>query len=104
MKRAGKVLLQSVPDEVELEKLKANLMSISPLILDIKEFHVWSLTPHSNRVATCKIVLDQQVKSERQIAPLLVEAKYKFLDQNIKCSTIQPIFTANEDDASQSTS
>lgn len=93
MKRAGWVLLQSVPDGVDLNQLEASLKAISPLIVEVKNLHVWSLTPRSNRVATCNLLINRSsIESEKHLSELLKEAKLRFLLQNIKCSTIQPTF------------
>lgn len=93
MKKAGKVLLQSAPSEIDVEALRAKLKSANELIVDIRELHVWSLTSRSNRVATCHVVLSRNsIHSENQLSILLDEVKFKFLEDNIKCSTIQPIF------------
>lgn len=93
VKKAGKVLLQSAPDGVNLDRLEKDLLATSPLVMEVNNLHVWSLTPRSNRVATCELVLDKsQVQDDRRIIEQIIsEAKFKFLDQNIKCTTVEPI-------------
>lgn len=92
MKKAGKVLLQTAPDQVDLAALEVELKSVSPLIQDIQELHVWSLTPRSNRVATCKLVLElRHIESEKHLTVLLAKIRQKFLEQNIRCTTIEPV-------------
>ena len=103
VKKAGKVLLQTAPDGVDLVKLERKLKTCSPHILDVQDLHVWSLTPRSNRVATCRIVLDRiQVRGGAQVARIVNEAKFKFLDQNIRCTTIEPVFNSCEKPTSSS--
>lgn len=93
MKKAGKVLLQSAPNDIDVEAVKANLKSANELIVDIQELHIWSLTASSNRVATCHVVLNRDsIHSKNQLCILLKEIEFKFLEHNIKCSTIQPVF------------
>lgn len=84
-------MLQTAPEKVNLERLKSDLMSISPSIIRIDELRVWSLTSRTNRIATCHLVLDRSNSTtEHQISKLLSEAKSKFLKQDIKCLTIEP--------------
>lgn len=92
MKKASKILLQGVPEGVDLTKLETSLRSVSNLIVDIKDIHVWSLTSKSNRVGTCNLIFNQTILETKQLAKILNEARLKFLDQNIKCCTIQPSF------------
>lgn len=98
MKKAGKVLLQSAPNEIDVTRLKENLKSANELIVDIQELHIWSLTTNNNRVATCRVVLNRdRVSNEDQLSIILGQLKAKFLDDNIKCSTIQPVFSETLD-------
>lgn len=96
MKKASKILLQGVPEGVDLAKLETSLKSISNLIVDIKDIHVWSLTSKSNRVGTCNLIFNQTFPDTKQLAKILNEARQKFLEQNIKCCTIQPTFVVEE--------
>lgn len=99
MKKAGRVLLQTVPDGVDLVKLEKELVATSPYIMRVNNLHVWSLTSRSNRIATCEIVLDKsQVSSEKQVEHIISEARYKFLDQNIKCTTIEPLLKGRDEE------
>uniref|UniRef100_A0A6G1SL57 Zinc transporter 1 n=1 Tax=Aceria tosichella TaxID=561515 RepID=A0A6G1SL57_9ACAR len=96
MKKAGKILLQSVPDGVDLDELTRELIACGSVgdILEVTELRVWSLTSRSNRVGTCKLVLNtSQVTTENQVRQIIHEAKFKFLDQQIKCTTIEPVFS-----------
>lgn len=93
MKKAGKVLLQSAPHEIDVERVKANLKTASELIVDIRELHIWSLTTNNNRVATCHVVLNPySIRDESQLSKILAEIRSRFLEDNIRCSTIQPVF------------
>lgn len=92
MKKAGKLLLQSVPEDVDLEQLKKDLMQLNPIVNEVRALQVWSLTPSKNRVGCCQLVVKRtEISSEKQVAAILEEAKFAFLKQNIKCSTIEPI-------------
>jgi len=93
MKKASRVLLQTAPDGVDLDLLKEQLLALDEAVIEVEDLHVWGLTPRSNRVATCRLVLDKtRLTSERQLVSLLGQARFKFLQQNIKCSSIQPTF------------
>lgn len=93
VKKAGLVLLQTTPDGVDLTLLEKELIALSAHILEVRNLHVWSLTPGSNRVATCELVLDKSLAANEKLVELIIsEAKYRFLDQNIKCTTIEPKF------------
>jgi Co/Zn/Cd efflux system component len=101
MKKAGRILLQTVPDGVNLEQLKRELESSSEII-EVRQLHVWSLTPRSNRVATCQLVLDKnRVTTEKQVQQIVQEARFKFLEQRIKCTTIEPVLLAATNDQKQ---
>lgn len=96
MKKAGKVLLQSAPHEIDVDRVKANLKTASELIVEIRELHIWSLTTNNNRVATCHVVLNQcNIRDENQLSTILAGVKSKFLEDSIRCSTIQPVFLEN---------
>lgn len=97
MKAASKLLLQSAPDEVDLELLMKRLQSIdSQLIKEIRELHVWSLSTQSGRVGTCHIVIHRELlHSKEQLGSLVEAAKQAFLAQNIRCSAVQPEFFDN---------
>lgn len=92
MKRSGRVLLQSAPYDVDLERLKQDLLSISEHLIAIKELNVWSLTSsEEGRVGTCQLVLQRTgVSSEKQISSLVALAGSKFAAQGITCVSIEP--------------
>lgn len=101
MKRAGKVLLQTAPVDVDPEALRAEIEALSGSILAVEEFHVWYLslnekfsnTNASNRIGSCKLILNsREVKNQRQVVDLMEQVKVKFLSRQIGCSTVQPIF------------
>lgn len=102
VERAGRILLQSVPVGVDLARLEKELASSSPHILLVNNLHVWSLTPRSNRIATCELHLDKsRVGDAKQLELILSEARYKFLDQNIRCATIEPILKGRDEGGHQ---
>lgn len=91
MKKAGKILLQTVPAGVNIERLRQELALSSCYILGVQDLHVWSLTPQSNRVGSCRLILDREfVNTKSQVEQILKEATYKFLEQRIKCTAIEP--------------
>ena len=92
MKRAGKVLLQTAPDKIDLDKLKSQIKRTSDHILEVEEMHIWSLTAESDLVATCRLRLDQKhVTKESQVTKILQDVRFKFLECDIRCITIEPI-------------
>lgn len=104
MKKAGRVLLQTAPNEVNLIKLEKQLESTSCHILAVKDLHVWSLTSRSNRIATFCLVLDGQfVDDESQVTKIINEAKFKCLEQNITRTTIEPIIIKPQQQQQQPT-
>lgn len=95
VRRAGRVLLQTAPTGVDLAKLGRDLKRSHGHIVEVRDLHVWSLTPRSNRVATCALVLDgRQVSSPAQVAHIMREANFVFRELNIKCTTIEPILAS----------
>lgn len=93
MKKAGRVLLQSSPCDVDLDRLKQELLSISEHLIAVKELHVWSLTSSRNgRIGTCQLVFRKaNIVSAQQLSHLLECAKSKFANQHINCISVEPM-------------
>lgn len=93
MKRSGRVLLQSAPCDVDLDKLRQDLLSISEHLVAVKELHVWSLTSSDEgRVGTCQLVLQRSdIQTAKQLSLLVDLARLKFAEQGINCVSIGPM-------------
>lgn len=97
MKKAGKILLQSAPIHLQLDEIKSRIKSVSVAIIEVKNIHVWSLTAANNPIATCDIVLKKEdFTSEKTLTALLRDVRFKFLEENIECCTVQPVFVADQ--------
>lgn len=44
MKESGLILLQTMPDTINIESLKSELLEAFPDIVNIHDLHVWQLT------------------------------------------------------------
>lgn len=102
MKASGKILLQTAPPELKVENLRNALKSASPLILEVRSLHLWSLTDVGDLVSTCEILVDPKViDTEDKMNNLLRQVRKKALEMDVKCITIQPIL--EEPDKSEAT-
>nr|XP_027201124.1 zinc transporter 1-like [Dermatophagoides pteronyssinus] len=93
LKNTFLILMQTVPEGVNIVQLKRELLDRFQMIENIHEFHIWLLNA-SDIVVTCHIVLPPQNTAE--YSRLFDEIK-QFLQQKygIRYITIQPEFTTN---------
>lgn len=82
---------------MDLEELRESFKSVSPLILELKSLHIWSLKSQGYLISSCEIVLDKRsLESEAHLTKILAELKRKSLDKNISSLTVQPVFLEPE--------
>jgi len=63
VKEAGLILLQTIPEHMDINALRADLQKAFPDILNMHDFHVWRLT-HSRIFCTVHVVFrEPQVKA-----------------------------------------
>lgn len=86
--------MQRTPDYIVLDSIVAQLKSVSPLILNVEDLRVWSISLNGPVIVTCKLKFDQRYTlTESKLSEIFTEAKLKLLDKNIKCLTLEPDFT-----------
>lgn len=84
------ILMQTIPQNVNINQLKRELLDRFKVIQNIHEFHIWLLTG-STIVATCHIIIPPQNTHEYSV---LFEEIRNFLQNRygIKYITVQPEF------------
>uniref|UniRef100_A0A6P7H0N1 Zinc/cadmium resistance protein isoform X1 n=2 Tax=Diabrotica virgifera virgifera TaxID=50390 RepID=A0A6P7H0N1_DIAVI len=87
MKESCLILLQTMPDTIDIDTLKIQLLNHFPDIVNIHDFHIWQLTAH--RVISTVHIIFQNPKVYKQ---LIEEVKEFFNDYGITQVTIQPEF------------
>lgn len=93
VKEAGLVLLQTAPDQIDVGSLKSDLRSVSSLVVEVADLHVWSINSKSGPIATCKLVFRRgSVKSKNHLITILRDVELKLLERDIQCSTVEPHF------------
>ncbi|XP_057661443.1 uncharacterized protein LOC130897001 isoform X1 [Diorhabda carinulata] len=87
MKESCLILLQTMPDTIDIESLKIELLNHFPDIVNIHDFHIWQLT--ANKVISTVHIIFQNPKAYKR---LIEEVKEFFNDNGITHVTIQPEF------------
>lgn len=80
--------MQTVPKEIEVAKLKRDLVNKIPAISNVHELHIWKLSGS-------KIIATAHVTFHTSAEYMMVAAKIKafFHKKGIHSTTIQPEFT-----------
>lgn len=91
VKQSGLILLQSLPSYIDIDRLKRKLIKRFPMICEIHELHVWSLTQEQT-IATAHIKLKHHFKSTEQFGRFFGELQQFFQQEGIDSVTIQPEF------------
>ena len=91
VKQSGLILLQSLPSYIDIDRLKRKLTKRFPMIFEIHELHVWSLTQEQT-IATAHIKLKHHFKSTEQFGRFFSELQQFFQQEGIDSVTIQPEF------------
>ncbi|CAH1953586.1 unnamed protein product [Acanthoscelides obtectus] len=87
MKESCLILLQTMPDTIDIDTLKADLLTHFPDIVNIHDVHVWQLT--ANKVISTVHIIFQNPKVYNKI---MEEVKSFFIEKGITQVTIQPEF------------
>lgn len=93
LKEAGLILLQTVPKEIEVSKLKRDLVNKIPGISHVHELHIWRLSG-SKIIATAHVICHTSTEYMKVAARI----KEFFHKKGIHSTTIQPEFTDALDD------
>ncbi len=93
LKKAAKIILQAVPDEINIDKIHSILNSI-PKVKEVHDCHVWSLDGQFNVLSVHLVVSEKE--NLQSLAELKAEAKHELLHQNVDHATIE-FETAEED-------
>lgn len=91
IKAAGRVLLQSVPQHVDIEALSAQIRRENPAtVLNIHNLYVWSLANNDKVVGTCHLLVDSKlIDSNNELNKLIKQTKLVFASHNVAKVTIQ---------------
>lgn len=87
MKESGLVLLQTIPDSIDIDNFKAELLHSFKDIVGVHDLHIWQLTTHKF-VSTVHIVF----QDPQAFATTIHDVEDYFLRQGISNVTIQPEF------------
>lgn len=69
------ILLQTIPDYVDIEFLKKQLLQQFPEIVNIHDFHVWELTGNKVISTVHMIFQNPKVISMKKFLPVLLSSK-----------------------------
>ncbi|GLV35489.1 Zinc transporter 77C [Carabus blaptoides fortunei] len=87
MKESCLILLQTIPDTINIDNLRSQLIKQFPDIVNVHDLHVWQLTAQKV-ISTAHIVF----KNPREYAKITDAIKEFFQDHGITQVTIQPEF------------
>ncbi|XP_071455172.1 proton-coupled zinc antiporter SLC30A1 [Hetaerina americana] len=88
MKESGLILLQTIPDHINIESLRSQLCdAFAPVVVGIHDLHIWQLT-QQRTYATAHIVF----MNSKEISSVMKQVTEFFHDQGITHVTIQPEF------------
>ncbi|XP_060530719.1 uncharacterized protein LOC132704621 [Cylas formicarius] len=87
IKESCLILLQTMPDTINIDFLKAELVTHFPDIINVHDFHVWQLTA-SKVISTVHIIFE----NPKVYKSKMEEIKEFFLESGVTQVTIQPEF------------
>ncbi|CAG9859929.1 unnamed protein product [Phyllotreta striolata] len=87
MKESCLILLQTMPDTINIDALKIQLLKHFPDIVNVHDFHIWQLT--ASKVISTVHIIFQNPKVYKQV---IEEVKEFFNENGITQVTIQPEF------------
>ncbi|CAH1159883.1 unnamed protein product [Phaedon cochleariae] len=87
MRESGLILLQTIPDTIDINILKAELLNQFPDIVNIHDFHIWQLS--ANKIVSTVHIIFQNPKVYSNV---MEEVKEFFKESGITHTTIQPEF------------
>ncbi|XP_063710132.1 proton-coupled zinc antiporter SLC30A1 [Culicoides brevitarsis] len=91
MKEAGLILLQTIPDTIDIDVFKADLLKNFTEIINVHDLHIWQLTG-SKFVSTAHIIFEDY----KIYCRVMDDVVNYFHDQGITIVTIQPEFLGNK--------
>jgi cobalt-zinc-cadmium efflux system protein len=98
LKSSVNILLEGVPDDIDMEKVKAALLSV-PGVASIHDLHVWSVTSGKTTL-TVHMVTKPDVHGERDILPVVrqrLEQDFKITHSTVQCE-LTPCHQTDEKD------
>lgn len=93
MKKAAQILLQTIPDSIDIEDFQKQIVQKFPEILSIHDLHIWQLT-QQKFVSTAHIIFEHPSVYKHIINDVLGF----FHEQGINIITIQPEFMSLKDE------
>ncbi|XP_973626.3 calcium/manganese antiporter SLC30A10 isoform X1 [Tribolium castaneum] len=99
MKESCLILLQTIPDSINIDVLKKDLISHFPDIVNVHDFHVWQLTA-TKIISTVHIIFENQ----KSYNTIMDDIKEFLIDNGITQVTIQPEFYTKAESAQNLTS
>ncbi|KDR23794.1 zinc transporter 10 isoform X2 [Zootermopsis nevadensis] len=87
MKESGSILLQTIPDTINIDSLRSELLQAFPNIINVHDLHVWRLTA-TKVFSTAHIIF----LSSNDYVRITKDVTEFFHDQGITQVTIQPEF------------
>ncbi|KAJ3643951.1 hypothetical protein Zmor_011164 [Zophobas morio] len=87
MKESCLILLQTIPDSINIDVLKKELLSHFPDIINVHDFHVWQLTA-TKIISTVHIIFENQ----KSYSKIMDDIKEFLIENGITQVTIQPEF------------
>ncbi|XP_054169335.1 proton-coupled zinc antiporter SLC30A1-like [Oppia nitens] len=83
------ILLETVPENIDVEQLKNDILKEFPNIVNVHDLHIWGLTS-SQIIGSCHIILPKQSSKEFKQFSQLMDKFFK--KQGIRLVTVQPEF------------
>ncbi|KAG8233190.1 hypothetical protein J437_LFUL008953 [Ladona fulva] len=88
MKESGLILLQTIPDHINIESLRSRLCeAFSAAVVGVHDLHIWQLTPQRT-YATVHVVF----ANSKNVSSVMKQVTEFFHEQGINHVTIQPEF------------
>ncbi|KAF5300037.1 hypothetical protein FQR65_LT09294 [Abscondita terminalis] len=97
MKESCLILLQTMPDTINIESLRTQLLEHFPEIVNVHDLHIWQLTA-TKVISTAHIIF----KNPHVYASIMSSVTEFFQEYGITQVTIQPEFFVKNDDGSES--
>lgn len=87
MKEAAQILLQTIPDTIDIDQFQNRILHKFPQITSMHDLHIWQLTQHK-LVSTAHMIFNDQLVYRTTIKDII---KF-FHEEGINIVTIQPEF------------
>ncbi|KAE9983999.1 hypothetical protein EG328_009256, partial [Venturia inaequalis] len=91
VKRAGRILLGSVPIGISVEDVKHDLEKVEGVV-SVHELHIWRLTETKSYASTHIVMADPSIENYEKIANTMLECFHAY---GIHSATIQPEFASS---------